>query len=209
VHSKLTYAPLNPYTCASILIDYQFQYAFTINSLDVRSLIGNVTNLAKTIKIFSIPTILTTIGSKSFGGAMLPQLHELFPDQRPIDRSTMSALEDSRVVNALEKAGRRNLIVAGLWTDFCVCPSVLHALKTGYAVYLVGEACGDVTFQAHNMAMKRLIHSGAVLMTWPQVHIELLRNSIFRRKDPTTIDVGNPTMFSLPFRRRERVGRTG
>jgi nicotinamidase-related amidase len=207
--SQLTHAPLNPYTCTSILIDYQVQYAFTVNSLDVRSLINNVVNLAKAIKLFNIPTILTTIGAKSFGGAILSQLQELFSDQRPIDRPTMSVLEDRQVVDALEKAGRRNLIVAGLWTDFCVSPSVLHALKTGYAVYVVEDACGDVTSQAHNMAMKRLTHAGAVLTTWPQVHLELLRNSTFRRKDPTASNVGNPTVLAFPFRRRERVGGTG
>jgi nicotinamidase-related amidase len=202
-----TYAPLSPYNCSLVLIDYQPQYAFAINSSDVQSLISNAVNLAKTAKIFSIPTILTTIGSKSFGGAILPQFQELFPDQKPIDRSTMSVLEDSRVVDALEKARRRNLIVAGLWTDFCVCSSALHALKTGYAVCIVGDACGDVTSQAHNMAIKRLIHAGAVLMTWPQVHLELLRNGIFRKMDAPVSNVTNPMAFVLPLRGKKRVER--
>lgn len=209
MRSKHRYVSLNPYTCASILIDYQAQYASTINSINLQSLISNVVNLAKAIKIFSIPTILTTIGAKSFGGAILSQLQELFPDQRPIDRPTMSVLEDSRVIDALEKTGRRNLIVAGFSTDFCVSPSVLHALKTGYAVYIVEDACGDVTSQAHNMAMNRLTHAGAVLMTWPQVHLELLRNSTFRKMDSTAINVGKPTASAFPFRRRERVGGMG
>jgi nicotinamidase-related amidase len=161
-----------------VLIDYQPQLAFTIDPLEAQTVIVNAINFAKTAKIFSIPTILTTIGAKSFGGSILSQLQEVFLDQEAIDRSTMSIFEDSRIIEALEKFGRKNLIMAGLWTDFCVALSALQALKEGYGVYVAADACGDVTPWAHTLAMKRMIHEGVISMTWPQIHLELLRNSI-------------------------------
>jgi nicotinamidase-related amidase len=169
---------LTPYNCTVVLIDYQPQFAFTLDPVEAQTVISNGISFAKTARIFSIPTVLTTIGSKSFAGTILSRLQEVFPDQEPIDRSTMSIFEDSQVVEALEKFGRKKLIMAGLWTDFCVVLSALQALKAGYGVYVIADACGDVTSRAHTLAMKRIIHEGGVSMTWLQIHLEMLRNSM-------------------------------
>lgn len=122
IHGRLT-----PDNCTIILMDYQSQFALSIKSTDGDILIRNGINLAKIARTFSIPTVLTTIGQSSFGGPLFSKLQEILPNQEPVDRTTLSAFEDTRVLATLEKIGRNKLVIAGLWTDFGVAPSIRQA----------------------------------------------------------------------------------
>jgi nicotinamidase-related amidase len=148
LHGELT-----PNNCTIILMDYQSHFALTIGSTDGEGLIHNAVNLAKTAKIFNIPTVLTTIGESSFGAPVFSKLQEIFPDQKPIDRTTLSVFEDTGLLNKMEKIGRNKLVIAGLWTDFGVAPSIQQARTLGYEVFIVVDACGDVSLRAHDIAI--------------------------------------------------------
>jgi nicotinamidase-related amidase len=171
IHGRLT-----PMNCAIILMDYQPQFALAIDSADGDILIHHGINLAKIAKTFSIPTVLTTIGQSSFGGPLSSGLQEIFPNQDPIDRTTLSVFGDVRVLAAVGKIGRKNLVVAGLWTDFGVAASVRHARQLGYEVFLVVDACGDLTVNAHHIAIQGLCREGAIPMTWLQMLLALHRD---------------------------------
>ncbi len=171
VHGRLT-----PMNCAIILMDFQLQFALAIDSAGGDILIHNGINLAKIAETFSIPTVLTTIGRSSFGGPLFSRLQEIFPDQEPIDRATLSVFEDSRLLAAMEKIGRNKLVIAGLWTDFGVAASVRTARQLGYEVFIVVDACGDVTLRAHHIAVQRLCREGAVPITWLQMLLALHRD---------------------------------
>lgn len=164
---------LNPNNCITILMDYQPQLALTISSAEGGILFHNAINVAKMAKIFNIPTILTTIGKASFGGPLFPKLQEIFPDQQPIDRATLSIFGDTRVLATMEKIGRNNLVIAGLWTDFGVVASIRQARNLGYEVFIVVDACGDVSLRAHRIAVQSILQKGAVPMTWLQMLLEL------------------------------------
>jgi len=164
---------LAPTNCAIILMDYQPQFAVSINSTDGDILLHNGAYLAKIAKTFSIPTVLTTIGRASFGGPLFSKLQEIFPDQDPIDRAALSIFEDTRVLAAIEKIGRNKLVIAGLWTDFGVAASVRQARQFGYEVFIVVDACGDVTLRAHHVAIQGLCREGAVPITWLQMLLTL------------------------------------
>ncbi len=168
---------LTPYNSTIILLDYQSRFAFTLSSMSAETLIHNAISLAKVAITFSIPTVLTTVGATSFGGPILSKLQEVFSDQEPIDRVTVNPWEDGRIVNAVDKTGRRKLVVAGLWTDFGVALFALEALKAGYDVYTVVDACGDVSARAHRIALERMIQEGAVPMTWLQLLLTFHRES--------------------------------
>jgi len=171
IHDRLT-----PTNCLVILMDYQPQFAQNINSAGGDILIHNAINLAKIAKTFSIPTLLTTIGQSSFGGPVVSGLQRIFPDHEPLDRTTLSVFEDTKVLAALEKIGRNKLVIAGLWTDFGVAASVRQARQLGYEVFVVVDACGDVTPRAHAIATHRLCREGAVPMTWLQMLLVLYRD---------------------------------
>lgn len=176
IHSLLT-----PSNCTLLLIDYQPQMFFPVRNIDGQTLINNATGLAKAAKVFNVPTILTTVSAETFSGPMITQLQKVFPDQKPIDRTTMNAWEDPRVVAEVQRAGRKKLVLGGLWTAICIDLPAISAIEDGYEVYVVADACGDVSDMAQELAMQRAIQSGAVPITWLQFLLELQRD--WARKD--------------------------
>ncbi len=167
---------LTPDNCVLLLIDHQPQMAFATHSIDGQTLVNNVTGLAKSAKVFGVPTILTTVAAESFSGPIFPPLQAVFPSYKPIDRTTMNAWEDPRVVDAVRKIGRRKMVMAALWTEVCLSTAVLSAIDDGYEVYIVADASGGVTSEAHETAMRRMIQAGAVPTTWLQVLLEWQRD---------------------------------
>jgi len=150
--------------------------AFASHSIDIQLLVNNVTGLAKSAKIFNVPTILTTVAAKSFSGPIFTNVQEVFPECTPIDRTTMNSWEDPKVVDAVRKTDRKKLIIAALWTEVCLATATLSALDDGYEVYIVTDASAGVTSEAHEMAIKRMIQAGAVPVTWLQVLLEWQRD---------------------------------
>jgi nicotinamidase-related amidase len=157
--------PLTPLNCCLILINYQAKLAAAVNSIEEAALFTNMSRLARAAITFHLPTILTTIGAASFGGPMLPQLRDAFPTLKSFDCDRKSIWEDHRVVAAARKAGRKKLVLAGLWTDFPVVFSAIQALDSGYEVYVVRDACGDLTLLAHDLAIRQLVRVGGFSIT--------------------------------------------
>jgi nicotinamidase-related amidase len=168
-------ALLTPENSVLILIDHQaFQFANTRN-MDPTMILNNTIGLAKAAKAFKVPTILTTVTSDR--GGKLPQaLQAVFPDQAPIDRTTLNSWEDSRVVDLVKKTGRKKIIFAALWTEICLAYPAIHALGDGYDVYVVTDASGGVSVEAHDRAIQRLVQAGAVPVTWMGVMSEWQRD---------------------------------
>jgi len=168
-------ALLTPDNCALILIDHQpFQVA-GLRSHDPASMINNVVGLAKGAKVFGVPTLLTTV-LEARGGYILKPLQDVFPEQKPIDRTVINAWEDARVVDWVEKTGRKKLVMAALWTEICLAMPAIQALGEGYAVYIVTDASGGVSVEAHEMAIQRMVQAGAVPITWMVLGAELQRD---------------------------------
>jgi nicotinamidase-related amidase len=168
-------ALLTPDNSTLVLIDHQPSQLANVNSHEPTMVINNVTALAKTAKVYGVPTILTTINSQR-GGKIFQQIQSVFPDQEPIDRSSINSWEDSRVVEAVEKTGRKKLVIAALWSEMCLAQPAIHAMGDGYNVYAVTDASGGVTAEAHDMAIRRLVAAGAQPITWLGMAGELQRD---------------------------------
>jgi len=167
---------LTPTNCTLLLIDYQPQMLFTVKSIDNETLVNNAIGLAKSAKVFKVPTILTSISQKSFNGKIFNPLQKVLSQLPVIDRMTMNAWEDERIVEAVRKNKHEKLIIAGLWTEVCVAMPTIKALESGYTVYVVADACGGTTKLSHQMAMQRMIQAGAIPITWLQLLMELQRD---------------------------------
>lgn len=165
-----------PEECCLALIDYQPQMLFAVQSHDRQLLINNVVGLAKAARAFNIPTIISTIGARGFAGPVFPEIQEVFPEQEPIDRTSMNAWEDEKFVNAIKATGRNRVIMAGLWTEICLVFPVLYALDDGYDVAFVADASGGQTLETHQMGCQRMIQAGASPLTWSQVMCEWQRD---------------------------------
>ena len=167
---------LTPDTCALALIDYQPQMFFGTHSHDRTTIVHNVQVLAKTAKLFNVPTILTTIAAQTFSGEFIPEPQAVFPEQKPIDRTSMNSWEDENFRKAIEATGRKKIVLAGLWTEVCVTFPTVQMLAAGYEIYVPTDACGDITEEAHERAVQRIIQAGAVPMTSLQFMCELQRD---------------------------------
>lgn len=167
---------LTPKNHTLILIDHQPQMAFATRSIDIAELRNNTVGLAKSAKVFNVPTILTTVAAQSFSGPLFPELQAVFPNQRPIDRTTMNTWEDDRVTDAVKKIGKKKVVMAALWTEVCGVFPVLSAIKDGYEVYFIVDASGGVSTAAHEYAVQRMVQAGAHPMTWIQYLLELQRD---------------------------------
>jgi nicotinamidase-related amidase len=168
-------ALLDPKTSVLLLIDHQaFQFS-NLHSHDPAIIINNVVGLAKAAKAFNVPTILTTV-TEERGGYILPGIQAVYPDQKPINRTTINTWEDKRVVEALKKTGRKQLVVAALWTEVCLAMPVIHSLADGYDVFFVTDCSGGVSREAHDMAVLRMVQAGAVPITWVAVMSEWQRD---------------------------------
>jgi nicotinamidase-related amidase len=168
-------ALLSPANCVLVLIDHQpFQFA-NLHSHEPTMIVNNVIGLAKAAKVFSVPTILTTVVEER-GGLLIQGLRDVFPEQKPINRTFINTWEDQRVVDAVKATGRKKLVIAALWTEVCLAMPVIQALGEGFEVYIVTDASGGVSPEAHDMAVRRMVQAGAIPMTWMAVMSELQRD---------------------------------
>src|ERR1700683_5491421 len=168
-------ALLTPESSVLVLIDHQpFQFA-NLQSHEPTMIVNNVVGLAKAAKGFDVPTILTTV-TEERGGYLVKAIQDVFPEQKPINRTTLNAWEDSRVGEAVKKTGPRQVIFAALWTEIFLAYPVIHSLADGYDVFFVTDASGGTSREAHDMAVERMIQAGATPTTWIGVMSEWQRD---------------------------------
>ncbi|MGN8191815.1 hydrolase [Burkholderia sp. 22088] len=168
---------LTPQNSQIIFIDQQPQMAFGVQSIDRQTLKNNVVGLAKAAKAFNIPTTITTVESDSFSGYTYPELLDVFPNQKTLERTSMNSWDDQKVRDALAANGRKKVVVSGLWAEVCNTTFALCAMLEGdYEIYMVADASGGTSKDAHDYAMQRMIQAGVVPVTWQQVALEWQRD---------------------------------
>ncbi|MCP3097533.1 hydrolase [Myxococcus sp. K15C18031901] len=167
---------LTPDDHALILIDHQSQMAFATRSIDIALLRNNTALIAKAAAGFRVPTLLTTVAEKSFSGPLFPELTAVFPEAQVVDRTTMNAWEDANVTDQVNRFDKGRLVIAGLWTSVCIVGPVLSAIDQGFQTYVITDACGDVSDEAHERAVQRMIQAGAAPLTSVQYLLELQRD---------------------------------
>jgi nicotinamidase-related amidase len=188
--SKQQLEVLTPENSQLIFIDHQPQMAFGVQSIDRQTLKNNVVALAKSAKVFDIPTIITTVETESFSGHTYPELLAVFPDAPLLERTSMNSWDDQKVRDAMAKNRRRKVVVSGLWTEVCNCTFALSAMHDAdYEIYMVADASGGTTKEAHDYAMQRMVQAGVVPVTWQQVLLEWQRDWARRDTYDAVIDI--------------------
>lgn len=167
---------ISPTDHVLVLIDHQSQMAFATKSIDAAVLRTNVSLISNAAQVFGVDTILTTVAAESFSGPIFSEITDTFPNHEVIDRTTMNTWEDGRITNRINQIGKKRLVMAGLWTGVCIVGPALSALDQGFEVYFISDACGDVSPEAHERAVERMIQAGAHPMTSIQYLLELQRD---------------------------------
>lgn len=180
---------LTPDNCVVAFIDHQPQMLFGTANFDRQSIINSVVALAKASRIFDVPVVLTTVETKSFSGNMWPQLKAVFPDQEPIERTSMNSWDDTNFVRAIEATGKKKIVLAGLWTETCIALPTIQAIHDGYEIYVAEDCCGDVSQLAHDNAMRRVVQAGAKPVTALTVLLEWQRDWAHRETYDAVMDL--------------------
>jgi nicotinamidase-related amidase len=167
---------VSPTDHALVLIDFQSQMSFATKSIDAVNLRNNAALISEAAAGFKVPTILTTVAEKSFSGPMFSEITDAFPGQKLLDRTSMNTWEDAAVIDEVNRIGKNRLVFAGLWTSVCIVGPTLSALDQGFEVYIITDACGDVSTEAHERAVERMIQAGVRPMTSLQYLLELQRD---------------------------------
>lgn len=182
---------ITPENSALILIDHQSQMGFGVQNFDLGDVSRNTAQLAAAARLFEVPTLLTTVG-EAFSGPVFQQVvDELDPKvvEERIERTTVNAWEDERVVDWVLETGRNRLVIAGLWTEVCVAFPVLSAIEAGFDVHFVEDASGGVSETAHRAAVDRMIQAGGIPMTSAQYLYELHRDWARQEKYYDVLDI--------------------
>jgi nicotinamidase-related amidase len=187
-------ALLDPAESVVVIVDHQPQMYFGVESAPRATILKNIIALAKTAQVFGVPCVLTTVEEAEFSGLLLSKIQSVYPGVIPIDRTCINAWEDQNLKKAVQGTKRRNLILAGLWTEACVTFPALSAHQDGYKVFVVTDACGGATKEAHDMSVQRMIQSGIVPTTWQQVLLEFQRD--WNNKDTYNAVMGIVKEFS-------------
>ena len=181
---------LTPENCQIIFIDHQPQMAFGVQSIDRQVLKNNVVALARAARVFGIPTTITTVETESFSGHTYPELLAVFPDHPLLERTSMNSWDDQKVRDALATNGQKKVIVSGLWTEVCNNGFAFSAMAEGdYEIFMVADASGGTSQEAHDYAMQRMIQAGVVPMTWQQVMLEWQRDWAHRGTYDAVMDI--------------------
>jgi nicotinamidase-related amidase len=180
---------LNPDNCVVALIDHQPQMLFGVSSADRQTIINNTVALAKAARVFDIPVVLTTVETKSFSGNLWPQIRAVFPKQEPIERSSMNSWDDKNFVAAIERTGRKKIVLCGLWTETCVALPSVQAIHDGYEIFVVEDCCGDVNQLSHDNAMRRVFQVGAKPVTALSTMLEWQRDWAHRDTYDAVMDI--------------------
>ena len=169
-------ALLDPLNHALILIDFHSQMAFATKSIPAELLRNNAALVSNSAAGFKVPTILTTVAEKSFSGPMFEEITEAFAGQKLFDRTSMNSWEDAAVIDEINRIGKDRIVFAGLWTSVCIVGPVLSALEQGFEVFVITDASGDISDEAHERAVERMVQAGAKPITALQYLLELQRD---------------------------------
>lgn len=167
---------LTPKDHVLVMIDFQSQMAFATKSIDIVQLRQHAALVASAAAGFGASTILTTVAEKSFSGPMFEEVTAPFPGQALLDRTSMNTWEDAAVIRQINEIGKSRIVLAGLWTSVCIVGPALSAIDQGFEVFVITDACGDVSTEAHERAVARMVQAGAQPMTALQYLLEMQRD---------------------------------
>ena len=184
---------LSPPDHVLIMIDHQSQMAFATRSIDAVSLRNNAGLVASAAAEFGVSVILTTVAEKTFSGPMFDEIKDALPKIEVSDRTSMNTWEDANVIRRVNAIGKARVVLCGLWTSVCIVGPALSALSQGFEVYVIADACGDISTEAHDRAMERMVQAGARPMTSLQYLLELQRD--WARSETYNQTVANAKRF--------------
>ena len=166
---------LQPSSLVLIILDHQQDFLASLSDQTRQDLFESTTALARIATTCRVSVVLSSLVSEAFTGRTWPQLKDLLPDHRAVDRKTINCWENTGFVDSIKSLKKNRLLVAGLWTETSVTFAALSALELGYEVFLVTDAAAGMSIESHDTAIQRMVQAGVVPVSWRQVLFEWYR----------------------------------
>lgn len=157
-----------------ILVDVQEKLAAAMHGRE--GLVENTVKLIKGAGILGIPILYTEQNPKGLG-LTLPEVGELLGHSKPITKLSFSCCGEPSFLDALNKLGRSQAIVAGIECHVCVYQTVADLVQMGYQVQVVADAVSSRTLENKIVGLDRCKHSGASVTSAETVLFELLKKA--------------------------------
>jgi nicotinamidase-related amidase len=142
----------------------------------VADLRNNVVMLAKLATLMKIPVITTASEPSGTNGPLMPEIHQFAPHAVYVGRKgEVNAWDNEDFVRAVQKTGKKTLVMAGVWTSVCVMFPALDARLAGYKVYAVVDASGDPSEMASRASVARFVQGGVIPISTNAVLSEVHR----------------------------------
>ncbi|NCJ08192.1 isochorismatase family protein [Synechococcales cyanobacterium C] len=154
---------IDPNDAVLLLIDHQSGLFQLVRDIELPVLRANVTALAKTSRLAKIPTFTTASVPDGPNGPLIPEIHQHNPEAVYIPRTgQINAWDNPAWVDAIEKTGRKTLLIAGTLTSVCMAFPTLSALDAGYKVFTIIDASGNWSQMATDLTLARVVQAGAM-----------------------------------------------
>lgn len=190
MRDPLSDALLTPSNCALIVIDYQPSQFATVTSIDRDLLKRNIVSVARLAKTYKLPVVLSTVNVVANGQPpTIPELREVLADSMELDRTQINSWEDTEFRTAVERTGRKKLVMTALWTEVCLAFPALDAMRAGYEVFPVVDAVGGTSPEAHRAGLERIALAGAQPISWVSLACELQRDWARVDTVPDVVDI--------------------
>lgn len=173
---------IDPDDAVMLLIDHQSGLFQLVRDMDQLTLRNHAIALAKVAKLGDIPTFTTASVPDGPNGPLIPEIHQANPDAIYVPRTgQINAWDNPKWVEAIEKTGRKTLIIAGTLTSVCMTFPALSALTEGYKVFCVIDASGNWSSMATDITIARIMQAGAIPVDTYAVLAEIM--STWNRSD--------------------------
>jgi nicotinamidase-related amidase len=161
-----------------IVIDEQERLTAVMDRRE--EVVAATARLVRTAALVGAPIVVTRQYPKGLGETE-PELLELLSALQAegasvttVDKVAFDCFGETGFVEALAHLGRRQLVIVGMETHICVTQTTLSALREGYDVQVVADACCSRDDAAHAIALQRIRGAGAVVTLVESVMYELV-----------------------------------
>ncbi|MBX3423945.1 MAG: isochorismatase family protein [Pirellulaceae bacterium] len=167
---------LDPEDSVMLLIDHQSGLFNTVRDVPVPDLRNYAVALAKTATLLKIPVITTASVPDGPNGPLIPEIHKFAPHAHYVPRTgQINAWDNPLFVEAIEKTGRKTVIIAGTLTSVCMAFPAISAVEAGYKAYCVVDASGNWSKLATDITIARVAQAGAIPTDTFAIVAELMR----------------------------------
>lgn len=161
---------LSTHSTLLIIIDVQEKLASAMH--DSTTLIANLQKMIRGALLLGIPIIATEQVNL---GSTVTDVAGIMDGVRPIEKRSFSCCGEKQFMDALEKAGRHQIVIGGIECHICVYQTAVDLAARGYEVQVLADCVSSRTAMNRSIGLDRMNSEGVRSTSAEMALFELLR----------------------------------